>query len=60
MSKVVRFHSLGEAEVLQIDDIPTKEPGPGEARVRIKATGINRDQFTLMKGQHFRLFGWNK
>src|ERR1700691_6147610 len=40
--KIVRFHKTGPAEVLQFDDLPMPEPGPGEIRLRVKALGLNR------------------
>ena|ERR1051325_6552170 len=39
--KAVRVHKYGGPEVLAIDDIPVPEPKPGEARVRIEASGLN-------------------
>ena len=41
MSKAVRFHKTGGAEVLQVEDVPVGEPGPGEARIRHIAIGVN-------------------
>ncbi|MGH7853243.1 MAG: quinone oxidoreductase family protein [Candidatus Binatia bacterium] len=39
--KAVRVHNYGGPEVLTLEDIPIPEPKPGEARVRIEASGIN-------------------
>ena len=41
MPKAVRFHKQGGPEVLQIEDVPVGEPGPGQARVRHTAIGVN-------------------
>ena len=41
MPKAIRFHKNGGPEVLQWEDIEVGEPGPGEARVRHKACGLN-------------------
>jgi NADPH2:quinone reductase len=41
MSKAIRFHQTGGPEVLQLDDIEVGAPGPGEARVRHAACGVN-------------------
>jgi NADPH:quinone reductase len=41
MAKAVRYHKQGGAEVLQIDEVPVGDPGPGQARVRHKAIGVN-------------------
>jgi NADPH2:quinone reductase len=39
--KAVRVHEYGGPEVLSYEDVPTPEPGPGEARVRLAASGVN-------------------
>src|SRR5882762_8414929 len=41
MPKAVRFHKTGGPEVLQLDEVPVGEPGPGQARVRHTAIGVN-------------------
>ncbi|MCS6920998.1 MAG: quinone oxidoreductase, partial [Elioraea sp.] len=41
MAKAVRFHRTGGPEVLQTDDVPVGEPGPGEVRIRHTAIGVN-------------------
>jgi NADPH2:quinone reductase len=41
MTKAIRVHSPGGPEVLSYEDVPTPEPGPGEARVRHEAIGLN-------------------
>ncbi len=37
----IRLHAHGGPEALRPDRIPVPEPGPGEALVRIEATGLN-------------------
>ena len=39
--KAIRVKTVGGPEVLQLDDVPGPSPGPGEALVRLEATGIN-------------------
>lgn len=39
--KAVRIHETGPAEVLRLDDVPEPAPGPGQARVRLHAAGVN-------------------
>jgi NADPH2:quinone reductase len=39
--RAIRVHTTGGPEVLQLDDIPVGEPGPGQARVRHTAIGLN-------------------
>src|SRR5688572_32427381 len=41
MAKAVRYHKQGGPEVLQVDEVPVGEPGPGQARVRHTAIGVN-------------------
>jgi len=41
MSKAIRFHATGGPEVLLLEDVVVGDPGPGEARVRHRACGIN-------------------
>jgi NADPH2:quinone reductase len=39
--RAIRIHRFGDPEVLQYDEVPLPEPGPGQARVRIEAAGVN-------------------
>ena len=39
--KAIRVHRYGGLEVLRCEEVPIPEPGPGEARVRIEASGVN-------------------
>jgi len=41
MSQVVRFHQTGGPEVLQLEELDVGSPGPGQARVRHTAIGLN-------------------
>jgi NADPH2:quinone reductase len=41
MPHAIRFHKTGGPEVLQWEDVPVGDPGPGEARVAHKAIGLN-------------------
>lgn len=41
MPKAIRFHTVGGPEVLKFEDVEVPPPGPGEARVRHAACGIN-------------------
>jgi NADPH:quinone reductase-like Zn-dependent oxidoreductase len=51
-AKVVRFHQTGGPEVLQIEELPLPEPGPGEVRLRIKAIGLNRADVMFREGHY--------
>ncbi|HEU5299091.1 MAG TPA: quinone oxidoreductase [bacterium] len=39
--KAIRIHETGPAEVLRLDEVPEPTPGPGQARVRLHAAGVN-------------------
>lgn len=39
--KAVRVHKYGGLEALTYEDIPTPEPGDGQVRVKIEASGVN-------------------
>ena len=41
MAKAVRFHKQGGPEVLQYEDVQVGDPGPGQARIRHTAIGVN-------------------
>jgi NADPH2:quinone reductase len=41
MAKAIRFHKQGGPEVLQYDDVQVGDPGPGQARIRHTAIGVN-------------------
>lgn len=40
-TKAIRIHAHGGPEVLRWEDVPTPEPGPGEALIRHAAVGLN-------------------
>ncbi len=52
-AKVVRFHELGSADVLKLEDLPLPQPGPGEVRLRVKAIGLNRAEVIFRLGRYF-------
>jgi NADPH2:quinone reductase len=39
--RAIRIHGFGGPEILSYDDVPTPEPGPGQARVKLAAVGVN-------------------
>ena len=41
MHHAVRFHETGGPEVLRLESVDVGDPGPGEARVRHVAVGLN-------------------
>jgi NADPH:quinone reductase-like Zn-dependent oxidoreductase len=45
------YDRLGGPEVLVVTEVPRVHPGPGEVRVRVRATGINRFGSKLRTGR---------
>jgi len=41
MTKAIRIHTNGGPEVMKWEDVPTPEPGPGEALIKQEAAGLN-------------------
>src|SRR5574340_1054652 len=41
MAKAIRIHKQGGPEVMQWEEVEVGEPGPGQARVRHNACGMN-------------------
>ena len=39
--KAIRIHEFGGPEALSYEDVETSEPGPGQARVKLAASGVN-------------------
>jgi NADPH2:quinone reductase len=50
--RAVRVHTPGGPEALHYDEIPLPDPGPGEARVRIEAAGVNFIDIYFRTGQY--------
>ncbi len=51
-ARIVRFHQLGGADVMQLEAVPLPQPGPGEVRLRVRAIGLNRAEVVFRKGQY--------
>lgn len=41
MTKAIVIHETGGPDVLKVEDVDVGDPGPGEARIRHKAIGLN-------------------
>lgn len=52
MTRAVRFHATGEADVMQIEDVTVGEPGAGEVRIRVEAIGLNRAEVMFRRGAY--------
>lgn len=50
--KAVMLTKVGGPEVLQVVDLPIQEPGQGELRVRVKATGVGATDLTMRAGNY--------
>ena len=52
LNRVVRIHRTGGPEVLEIEQLPVMDPGPGQARLRIAAIGLNRSEAAFRGGKY--------
>ena len=52
MPRTVRFHQLGGPEVLKFEEQASRQPGKGEARLRVQAVGLNRAEALFIRGQY--------
>ncbi len=48
--KAVYFTTFGTADVLQVGELPTPEPGPKEVRVAVKAVALNHLDIWVRRG----------
>jgi len=55
MTRIVKFHGYGGPEVLKVENMSSGEPGPGEARIRMKSIALNRANALFREGNY--LFG---
>ena len=52
MPRTVRFHEIGDASVLRLEDEPLRDPGPGEVRFRAGALGLMFADILFRRGQY--------
>ena len=52
MPRIVRFHKFGGPEVLQLDELPEDQPGPGEVRIKVQAFALNRADYLYRHNMH--------
>jgi NADPH:quinone reductase-like Zn-dependent oxidoreductase len=50
MPKAVRFERYGDVDVLEVVDVPSPVPGPGQVVVRVRAAGINPGEAAIRRG----------
>ncbi len=52
MPKIVRFHATGDADVLQLDDLPMPDADAGEVIINVAAFGLNRAEIMFRRGEY--------
>jgi NADPH:quinone reductase len=52
MPKIVRFHEVGDASVLKLEELPKPQPGEGEALLKVEAIGLNRAEVMFRSGMY--------
>lgn len=50
--RAVRFHETGGPEVLRLERVPLRDPGPGEVQVQVHAVGLNRSEVNFRRGTY--------
>jgi NADPH:quinone reductase-like Zn-dependent oxidoreductase len=53
MPKTIRFHKIGGPENLILEDLPSRQTGEGEVKLRVEAVGLNRAESLYFRGQYF-------
>ena len=44
------INQLGGPDVLRIEDLPERQPGPGEVKLKVEAVGLNRAESMYYHG----------
>jgi NADPH:quinone reductase len=50
--QAIRVSATGGPDALQLEDIPTPDPGPGQVRIKVEAAGVNFIDVYQRKGQY--------
>jgi NADPH:quinone reductase-like Zn-dependent oxidoreductase len=50
--RAVKFKGTGDPSILTVVDVPAREPGPGEARLRVTSAGLNRADANYRAGKY--------
>ena len=50
--EAIRVHQFGEPEVLRLEEVPTPQPGSGQALVRMQAIGVNPVETYIRAGTY--------
>jgi len=48
--KAICLHTFGEPEVMQLEEVPDPQPGPGQVVVRVQAVGVNPVETYIRSG----------
>lgn len=48
--RAVQFHTYGGPEVLQIDEVPTPDPGPGQVLIQVEASTVHPGDVVARSG----------
>jgi len=56
--RAVRITEPGGPEVLRLDEVERPEPGPGQIRVRVRSSGVNRADLLQRRGAYPPPPGW--
>jgi NADPH:quinone reductase-like Zn-dependent oxidoreductase len=54
MTRVVRFHEYGDADVLRIEDVNVPAPRADEVQIAVKAIGLNRAEVMFRTGRYLQ------
>jgi NADPH:quinone reductase-like Zn-dependent oxidoreductase len=52
MPRIVRFHEVGDAGVLKLEELPKPQPGEGEVLLKVEAIGLNRAEVMFRSGKY--------
>jgi len=52
MPKIVRFHQVGDASVLKLEELPKPQPKEGEVLLKVEAIALNRAEVMFRSGQY--------
>ena len=52
MPKIVRFHEVGDASVLKLEELPKPQPGKDEVLLQVEAIGLNRAEVMFRSGKY--------
>lgn len=54
MTRVVRFHEYGDANVLRIENVEVSAPAADEVQIAVKAIGLNRAEVMFRTGRYLQ------